>query len=156
VSRIRTGEALTAAGAIGLLVLLFLNWFSGGGVSASGWSSLGWALIALLVIVLVLAAITVGAALTAARPAVANGSAVLTFAVGLIALVVALIRVLIAQPALDMNLGNTAVSVQVAGYLGLVALALIAAGGWTTVADERTDAPQSAYTPPPPRPLPHA
>jgi hypothetical protein len=155
-SRIRAGEALTAIGAIALFVLLFLNWFSGGGVSASGWSSLGWALVVLLVIVMALAVVVLAAVVTAAKPAIAVGSAVITFTVATVTFVIALVRVLITQPALDMGLGNGAVSVQVAGYLGLLALALIAAGGWLTVADERTAAPESAYSPPPPRPLPHA
>ena len=63
---------------------------------------------------------------------------------------------LITQPDLDLGLGNDAVSVQLAGYLGLVALALIAVGAWIAIADERTDAPDSAYTPPPARPVPGA
>jgi hypothetical protein len=155
-SRVRAGEALTAIGAIALFVLLFLDWFSGGGVSASGWSSLGWALVVLLVIVLALAVVVFAAVVTGAKPAIAVGSAVITFTVATVTFVIALVRVLLTQPALDRGLGNGAVSVQVAGYLGLLALALIAAGGWLTVADERTAAPESAYTPPPPRPLPHA
>jgi hypothetical protein len=155
-SRIRAGEALTAIGAIALFVLLFLDWFSGGGVSASGWSSLGWALIVLLVIVLALAVVVLAAVVAGTKPAIAVGSAVITFTVATVTFLIALVRVLITQPALDMGLGNDAVSVQVAGYLGLLALALIAAGGWLTVADERTAAPESAYSPPPPRPLPHA
>jgi hypothetical protein len=155
-SRVRAGEALTAIGAIALFVLLFLDWFSGGGVSASGWSSLGWALVVLLVIVLALAVVVFAAVVTGAKPAIAVGSAVITFTVATVTFVIALVRVLVTQPALDRGLGNGAVSVQVAGYLGLLALALIAAGGWLTVADERTAAPESAYTPPPPRPLPHA
>jgi len=155
-SRIRAGEALTAIGAIALFVLLFLDWFSGGGVSASGWSSLGWALVVLLVIVMALAVVVLAAVVTGTKPAIAVGSAVITFTVATVTFLIALVRVLITQPALDMGLGNDAVSVQVAGYLGLLALALIAAGGWLTVADERTAAPESAYSPPPPRPLPHA
>jgi hypothetical protein len=155
-SRVRAGEALTVIGAIALFVLLFLDWFSGGGVSASGWSSLGWALVVLLVIVLALAVVVFAAVVTGAKPAIAVGSAVITFTVATVTFVIALVRVLVTQPALDRGLGNGAVSVQVAGYLGLLALALIAAGGWLTVADERTAAPESAYTPPPPRPLPHA
>jgi len=155
-SRIRAGEALTAIGAIALFVLLFLDWFSGGGVSASGWSSLGWALVVLLVIVMALAVVVLAAVVMGTKPAIAVGSAVITFTVATVTFLIALVRVLITQPALDMGLGNDAVSVQVAGYLGLLALALIAAGGWLTVADERTAAPESAYSPPPPRPLPHA
>lgn len=155
-SRLRLGETLAGLGGIALFVLLFLNWFSGGGVSRSGWSSLGWALVILLAAVIVLALVVPTAAIVRAHPAVAVGSAVITIALGFVTFVVALIRVLITQPALDLGLGNGAVSVQVAGYLGLAALALIVAGGWITIADERTEAPESAYTPPPPRPLPNA
>jgi hypothetical protein len=120
-------------------VLLFADWFSGGGESRSGWSSLGWALVATIV---------------RAKPAIIVGAAVVTASVGVVTLPIALIRVLITQPDLDLGLGNTAVSIQTAGYLGLVALALTAAGAWITLADERTSAPESAYTPPPPRPIP--
>jgi hypothetical protein len=153
-SRIRVGEALAAIGAIGLFVLLFANWFEGAGVSRSGWSSLGWALIALLVVEVVVALVLVIATVARAKPAIIVGSAVTTAALGIVTLPIALVRVLITQPDLDLGLGNTAVSVQVAGYLGLVALALTAAGGWITLADERTGAPESAYTPPPARPVP--
>ena len=82
------------------------------------------------------------------------GSAVTTAALGIVILPIALIRVLLTQPDLDLGLGNTAVSIQAAGYLGLVALALIVVGAWITMADERTGAPESAYTPPPARPVP--
>jgi hypothetical protein len=156
VTRIRAGEALTGLGAVALFVLLFLDWFSGGGVSRSGWSSLGWALVALLAALIVVALVIPGAVVLRARPAVAVGSAVITVALGFVTLVVALIRVLITQPALDLGLGNTAVSVQLAGYLGLAAIALTVTGAWVTMADERTHAPESAYTPPPARPLPNS
>jgi hypothetical protein len=64
-------------------------------------------------------------------------------------LVVALVRVTVAQPGHD-----EAVAVEPAAYAGLVALALVVAGAWRAIADERTDAPESVYTPPPPRPSP--
>jgi hypothetical protein len=156
VTRLRLGEGLAGLGGVALFVLLFLDWFSGGGVSRSGWSSLGWALVALLAALIVLALVVPVAVVVRARPAVAVGSAVITVALGVVTLVIALIRVLITQPALDLGLGNGAVSVQLAGYLGLAAIVLIVAGGWVTMADERTHAPESAYTPPPPRPLPNA
>jgi hypothetical protein len=141
-------------GAIALFVLLFADWFKGGGVSRSGWSSLGWALDVLLVAVLAMAAFTLVATVGRAKVAIAIGADVITTALAFITFVVALFRVLIFQPDLDLGLGNGAVTVQLAGYLGLVALALIIVGGWITIGDERTDAPDSAYTPPPPRPVP--
>lgn len=154
--RIRRGEALMGAGAIALFVLLFADWFKGGGVSASGWSSIGWALDVLLVAVLALVTVTIGSLVTRAKVAIAIGASVLTTALAIVTFPIALVRVLITQPDLDLGLGNDAVSVQLAGYLGLVALALIAVGAWIAIADERTDAPDSAYTPPPARPVPGA
>jgi hypothetical protein len=152
--RIRRGEALMCVGGVALFVLLFADWFKGGGVSRSGWSSLGWALDVLLAALFVMVVITVGSVLTRAKVAIAIGATVLTAVLAMVTLVIALLRVLIFQPDLDLGLGNEAVTVQVAGYLGLVALALVAVGGWMAIADERTGAPDSAYTPPPPRPVP--
>jgi len=152
--RIRLGEALMGAGGVALFVLLFADWFKGGGVTRSGWSSLGWALDVLLVALLALVVVTVGSLVARSKVAIAIGAAVITSTLAVITFAIALIRVLIAQPDLDLGLGNGAVTVQVAGYLGLAALALIAAGGWIAIGDERTDAPDSAYTPPPPRPVP--
>jgi len=106
------------------------------------------------VALLALVVVTVGSLVARSKVAIAIGAAVITSTLAVITFAIALIRVLIAQPDLDLGLGNGAVTVQVAGYLGLAALALIAAGGWIAIGDERTDAPDSAYTPPPPRPVP--
>ena len=135
-------------------MLLFADWFEGGGASRSGWSSLGWALVALLVAVLAVALVLVVATVARAKPAIIVGSAVTTFGLGLVTFLIALVRVVVTQPDLDLGLGNGDVAVQVAGYLGLLAIALTAAGAWVTLADERTGAPESAYTPPPARPIP--
>jgi hypothetical protein len=156
-SRLRVGEALAGVGAIALFILLFADWFSGpGGVAGTGWSALGWPLVALLVAVMAVAAVLVVGTVAGAKPAIVVDAAAITAALGAVVLVIALVRVLITQPDLDAGLGNTAVSVELAGYLGLVALAATAAGGWITLADERTSARESAYTPPPARPVPGA
>jgi hypothetical protein len=143
-------------GGIALFVLLFVDWFKGGGVSRTGWSSLGWALDVLLVALFVMVLVTLGAVVTRAKVAIAIGAAVLTTSVAFVTFVITLIRVLIAQPDLDLGLDNGEVTVQAAGYFGLAALALIVVGGWIAIGDERTDARDSAYTPPPPRPVPGA
>jgi hypothetical protein len=153
-SRIRAGEALAGLGAVALFVLLFADWFSGGGTQRSGWSSLGWLLVALLVVVIAIALVMVVATIVNAKPAIIVGACVITTALGLVVLIVMLVRVLLTQPDLDLGLGNGAVSVKAAAYLGLAALAAVPAGSWLTLRDERTDAPESAYTPPPPRPVP--
>jgi hypothetical protein len=79
---------------------------------------------------------------------------VLLSAVATVAFVVLLVRVAIAQPGLGSGLPDEGVAVQLPAYLGLVAMAAIVAGGWRSMADERTGAPESEYTPPPARPAP--
>jgi hypothetical protein len=164
VSRLRAGEWTAAVGAAGLLVALFLPWFGveipgpAGNVvnpllaeedGASGWSTLGW-----LVIVIALAAIGCAAWLAfanaAGRPvAQAVAASVLTATAGTFAFVVLALRVLVFQPG-----PNDLVVVRYGAWLGLLAALILAVGGWWATKDERTDAPESAYTPPEPRPPP--
>jgi hypothetical protein len=71
---------------------------------------------------------------------------VVTSAVAALSLVVLVLRVLAFPP------GDT----EIAAYLGILATAVIFAGAGIALADERTDAPDSAFTPPAPRPAPPA
>ena len=163
-SRLRAGEWTAAAGAAALLVTLFLPWFGveipgpAGRVinpllaeedGASGWSTLGW-----LVIVIALAAIGCAAWLAFAnatgRPVAQSVAAsVLTATAGTIAFVVLALRALVFQPG-----PNEVVVMRYGAWLGLLAALILAIGGWWAAKDERTDAPESAYTPPEPRPAP--
>jgi hypothetical protein len=140
-SRLRKGEWLAVAGALALLVLLFLPWFDG----RIGWTSLGWLMIALLVLCIAgaawIALTTIDNVLTRVLPAL-----VVTSAVAALSLVVLVLRVLAFPP------GDT----EIAAYLGILATAVIFAGAGIALADERTDAPDSAFTPPAPRPAPPA
>jgi threonine/homoserine/homoserine lactone efflux protein len=145
--RLRGGELLALAGGAALALTLFLDWVGPHG--RSGWSSLGW-----LVLVFALAAVACAAWLTiatvAARPlAQVVAAAVLTATVGTFAFVALAVRALVFQPG-----PNDSVVLRYGAYLGLLAALLTAIGGWWAIADERTDAPESAYTPPPPRPAP--
>jgi hypothetical protein len=79
---------------------------------------------------------------------------VLLSAVSVVAFLALLVRVTIAQPGLGVGLPDEGVDVRLPAYLGLVAMAVIVIGGWRSMADERTDASESAYTPPPARPAP--
>ena len=108
----------------------------------------------LLVALLAAAAIMLVTTVANAKPAILVGTSVITIVLTAITLPIALIRVLVTQPDLDLGLGNGEVSIETAAYLGLAALALMLVGAWTALSDERTDAPDSAYTPPPPRPVP--
>jgi hypothetical protein len=167
--RLRSGELLAGAGAVALFVLMFFDWFlpevqprvvetSGRVVGPephlSGWTSLGWALLVLLLVVLVLAVWLAASTLFEATVSQPVAAGVLLSAVATVAFVVLLVRVAIAQPGLGSGLPDEGVAVQLPAYLGLVALAAIVAGGWRSMADERTGAPESEYAPPPARPAP--
>jgi hypothetical protein len=153
VSRLRAGEWTAAAGAAALVVTLFLPWFGVdigiGDVTSSGWDALGW-----VTIVLALGAIGCAAWLAVAtatpRPIaqqVAGG--VLTAAVGTIAFLFLVLRALVFQPG-----PNELVGTRYGAWLGLLAALALALGGWWSIKDERKDSPESAYTPPEPRPPP--
>jgi hypothetical protein len=171
VSRLRAGEWTAAVGAAALLVTLFLPWFGvelpraeqqdqGTGVVnllntystgswGSGWDALGW-----LVIAIALAAIgcAVWLAISNAtgRPVAQSVAAsILTATSGTLAFVVLALRALVVQPG-----PNDLVVVRYGAWLGLLAALMLAVGGWWATKDERTDAPESAYTPPEPRPAP--
>jgi len=140
-SRLRTGEWLGLAGGVALLVLLFLPWFDG----RIGWTSLGWLMIGLLVLCMAgaawIAATTVDGVLTRIMPAL-----VVTTTVAALSLVILVLRVLAFPPG----------DAEAAAYLGILATAAIFAGAGVALADERTDAPESAFAPPAPRPAPPA
>jgi hypothetical protein len=172
-SRLRTGEWLAVVGAAALVVTLFLPWFDvefpqqtvqrqfgGHGVLnvlntyavdgwGSGWDALGW-----LTIAIALAA--VGCAAWLAIVNAINGpvaqtvaASALTASVGTFAFVAIALRVLIFQPG-----PNDIVVLRYGAWLGLLAALILALGGWRAIKDDRTDAPESAYTPPEPRPAP--
>jgi hypothetical protein len=167
--RLRSGELLAGAGAVALFILMFFDWFLpevqrrivetsghviGPELHLSGWTSLGWALLVLVLVVLVLAAWLAASTLFAATVSQPVAAGVLLSAVSVVAFLAVLIRVTIAQPGLGIGLPDDAVGVQWPAYLGLVAMAVIVVGGWRSMADERTEAPESAYTLPPARPAP--
>jgi hypothetical protein len=147
VKRLRLGEWTAGVGAVALVATLFLSWV--GPRDQSGWSSLGWpTLVVCLAAIGVAAWLVVGTVVT--RPvAQLVAAAGLTAMLGTLAVLVLLVRTAVAQPGVD-----AVTSIEVGAYLGLLAALLLAVGGWWAIADERTDAPESAYTPPPPRPAP--
>jgi hypothetical protein len=145
--RLRWGECIAGAGAALLLASLFADWVGPDG--ESGWSALGWLTLAFCV-----AAIAAGAWLflaTAVGRSLAQlvAAAVLAATVGTFAFVELALRVLVFQPG-----PNAVTTLRGGAWLGLAAVLVIAIGGWWAIKDERTDAPESAYTPPAPRPAP--
>ena len=161
-SRLRAGEWLAVVGAAALLVALFLPWFgverpTRGALlvvglaegSDNGWSSLGW-----LTLVFVLGAIGCAAWLALAnatgRPVAQSVAAsVLAATAGTLAFIAVTLRALVFQPG-----PNEIVTVRYGAWIGLLAALSLALGGWWAIKDERIDAPESAYTPPEPRPAP--
>jgi hypothetical protein len=167
VSRLRAGEWTAAFGAAALLVTLFLPWFgielpaqSEGGILnvvhtvstgswGSGWDALGWLAIAIALAAIGCAAWLAIANATGGPVAQSVAASVLTATAGTLAFVVLVLRALVFQPG-----PNDFVVVRYGAWLGLLAALILAVGGWWAIKDERTDAPESAYTPPEPRPPP--
>jgi len=143
VRRLRHGELLSLVAAAGLLVLLGMEWFDGEG---SGYGSLGIVLVVLLLALaglgIALVVVTVRGRPVAWPVAAAVG---LSF-FGILLFPVLLLRMTVFGP------GDG--EIQLAGWLGLLAALLLPLGGWLTMDDERRDAPESAYEPPPARPVP--
>ena len=133
VRRLRSGELLAAAGAVGLAVVLFADWFSG----QSGWSTLTVGRF-LLVLTILLALTLVLVTLRAGTVSTALTTAVVTVGIGALALLYLLYRVGIDEPG-----RNALVSVDVGAYLGLLCLLATLAGTWWTIKDERTDSAMS-------------
>ena len=173
-SRLRAGEWTAAVGGAGLLVTLFLPWFGvelpqqtvqqkqfgGGGVLnllntyavdgwGSGWDALGWLVIAIALAGIGCAAWLAIANATARPVAQIVAASVLTATAGTLAFVALALRALVFQPG-----PNDIVVLRYGAWLGLLAALVLAVGGWWAIKDERTDAPESAYTPPEPRPAP--
>ena len=161
----RGGELLAGAGAVVLLVSLFLPWFGAEvrvesgteGIvnllvvtaSSSGWDGLGWLVLAFAAAAIALAGWLVFATATVRPVTQVVAADVLTATIGTLALVVLALRVLVFQPG-----DNAATTIRYGAWIGLVGAAALAVGAWWSLADERTDAPESAYVPPAPRPAP--
>jgi hypothetical protein len=149
VSRLRWGERGAGVGAALLLGSLFLDWV--GPIGRSGWSSLGWPTLLVCVAAIAVAAWLVAATALARPVAQMVAACVLTAVVGTVTFVVVLARIAIFQPG-----PNAVTTIEAGAWIGLAAALLIALSGWWAIKDERTDAPESAYTPPAPRPAPPA
>jgi hypothetical protein len=147
IGRLRSGELLAGAGVVVLLVSLFLDWV--GPAGESGWSSLGWLTVAVAIAAILVVSWLVIATATARPVTEVVAAGVIGAVVGPVALLVLVVRTAVAQPGAD-----AVTSIEAGAYFGLAGAALLAVGAWWSLADERTDAPESAYTPPAPRPAP--
>ncbi len=147
-SRLRSGEKTALAGAVALAVLLAFDWFflstpdARVGQHESGIRSLGWFAELLLIFAILATFALVFFTVTQRAVAVPLLMAIFTTVLGFAAFVAIGVR-LVAQPGLGVDAGNADVEVELPAYLGLLAAAAIAFGGWRTMADERTDTKES-------------
>ncbi|MGH2918885.1 MAG: hypothetical protein ACRDLS_09875, partial [Solirubrobacteraceae bacterium] len=130
--RLRSGELLAGASAVGLLAVMFLHWFGG----VDGWEALTFLRVPLVITALLALAIVV---LTVSRTvAMACSAAAITVGFGTLTFLLLAYRVAINEPGPD-----AAVQIGAGAYLGLLFVLGAVAGAWRTLADERTRATAS-------------
>ncbi len=131
----------------------------------AGWGALGrpWADFLVLAALAVVIALAMALRSGPRRPT--YGAVVSLIVAGAATALVTLltaIRVLLARPgvelaATDDELGLTdlvSTGIGPGGWIGLASLIVLLMGLWVAVADDRTDAPDSVFDPPEPRPVP--
>jgi hypothetical protein len=148
VRRLRAGDWIALVGTVGLLVTLFLDWFSVTDGKRTGFDALP-----VLVLALVLICIALNLLLCAL---LAAGSLdVFNLIPGVALCVLAPLTTLLLVIVTLLKPGD-ATSICAAGWIGLACAVLMTAGDFQSIRDERRDAPDRAVTPPPPRPAPPA
>jgi hypothetical protein len=126
--RLRDGEWIAGAGAVALIVSLFLHWyglalFENVVPEVTAWQAFGLLDVVLVLLALVPLTLVVTQA-TRESPAIPVFFSVMTVLAGLIAALLILYRI-VNQPG-----PNEVVNVQPGAWLGLLAALVIAAGGW--------------------------
>ena len=143
VRRLRIGELLALAGAACVIVSLFEPAYENASGKLDSWNTFGPAVVVLIVAALA-ALVLVLSALTELSVALPVAAGVWSVALGLAAVIAALVRVL-ERP-------DHATALCAGAWLALAAAAAILAGAWQSLRDERP----SMYEPsrPEPRPRP--
>jgi hypothetical protein len=143
VRRLRIGELLALAGAVCVIVSLFERNYENAAGNLDAWDTFGPAVV-LLILAALAAIVLVLSALTELSVALPVAAAVWSVALGLAAVIAALVRVL-ERP-------DHATSLCAGAWLALAGAIAILAGAWQSLRDER----QSLYEParPEPRPRP--
>ena len=157
-SRLRSGELIAAAGGVGLLLVMFLDWYAAGGTTEVGGRDIeisvgfnAWQAFDVTDVLLALAALAaLGLAiLTASRrsPALPVAGTVVTTGLGMLATLLVFYRIL-NQPG-----PNEFVEVKFGAFLGFLCALAIAAGGLRAMRDESgEDAPMPTDVRPTPAP----
>lgn len=144
---LRKGEVLAGAGAVALLVSLWLPWYGLGPLplSATGWEAFSVVDVILLLVGLLGLAVPVTCLLHRA-PAIPVGVALVACGVA------ALVTLLVLYRLLDQPGPNDLVELRGGAWLGLAGVAAIAAGGWVAMADERMGVAEVSFVEPRPAP----
>jgi len=131
--RLRLGEGLAAAGALALLVVMFMGWYGAkaqpAGDTLNAWEAFAVTDLVLAAVCLLALALAV-AQVTQRAPALPVAFGVLASAASIVALVLLAYRIL-NEPGPD-----DLVEVRAGAWLGFAALALVAAGAWRSIGDE--------------------
>lgn len=167
--RLRTGELIAGVSAVALLLIMFVfSWYGikdapeglDGGFNA--WESFGFIDIILFITIVVAVGMAVATAMaqTVALPVAAS---TLTAGLGLVSAILILIRIF-ATPDVGGDVAGfdfeIETSVKIGAFLGLIAAAGIAYGGWRAMQEEGTsfggeaDRVRDRGEPPPPPPPP--
>jgi len=141
--RLRLGELVALAGAICVIISLFLKWYDGPTGALDPWDTFGPGVVLLLAAVAAALAMVI-AALTERSTALPVSTAVWCVLLGLLAVIAAVVRVL-ERP-------DHATSVCAGAWLALTGAVLILAGAWEVLRDERPSRYRPARPTPRPRP----
>jgi hypothetical protein len=156
-SKLSIGEQIAAAGGIALLIVMFLPWYGvdvnvgpvSASESASAWEALSFIDILLFLIALVAIAVPVAKAM-GSLPEDIPGS-LLVLAAGGLGVLLVLFRI-IDLPTPDISAPGVDFGRKIGIFLGLIATAGIAYGGWR--ANEESPVSSSPASKPPPAPEP--
>jgi hypothetical protein len=141
--RLRLGELVALAGAVGLVISLVEPWYEGPIGKLDAWDTFGPGM-ALILACLCAALALVVSALSERSAALPVSSAVWSVLLGLIGLIAAIVRVL--------DLPDQASSLCAGAWFGLAGAAAVLLGAWLVLRDERPSLYQPAHPEPRSRP----
>ncbi len=127
--RLRLGESIVLLGAAGVVVALTLPWYESSQGKLDAWSTFGFAVV-LLMLAAAVGFTLVVATLTERSTALPVAAAVWSVLCGLLGVLAAIVRVL-ERP-------DNAFSLCAGAWVALAGAALILAGSWLSLRDERT------------------
>ena len=126
--RLSWGDWVAAAAGVLMLVALFLPWYSVAGQNVNAWESMAFddVILALAAVLAILAAFSVGLRRLTSISVATTSLVILPAAIGL---VVTIYRLISPAPAAD-------ASIEIGGWLGLVAAIGMVVGAWEGATDE--------------------